>query len=143
MSSDTLVAIAAGDHLFVRKPWPRTYSEGHFHGDGCGLTSADRLISWGVDSILGMTGDDLDSEFAAFRTHRRKLSSWKSARKSGSIFSRWLRQIHGAARGIATSAPRGIHLLNGHYEARRHGAPVLTIIGHTLHVLFLPRSARA
>jgi len=33
---------------------------------------------------------------------------------------------------IATSGPRGIHLLNGLYEARRHGAPVLAISGHTL-----------
>ena len=56
--------------------------------------------------------------------------------KRGRIFSPWLRQIHGAARVcIATSGPRGIHLLNGLYDARRHGAPVLAISAHALHDL--------
>lgn len=31
----------------------------------------------------------------------------------------------------------GIHLLDGLYDARRHGVPVLAITGHTLHDLLV------
>jgi hypothetical protein len=52
---------------------PRKYSGGHFHGDGCGCISIERLNSWGVDTIFGLPGDGTDSEFAALRKHQRKL----------------------------------------------------------------------
>src|SRR5205085_6062191 len=36
---------------------------------------------------------------------------------------------------IATSGPGGIHLLNGLYDAKLDGQPVLAITGHTFHDL--------
>src|SRR5262249_251894 len=36
---------------------------------------------------------------------------------------------------IATSGPGGIHLLNGLYDARNDGQPVLALTGHTFHDL--------
>ncbi len=36
---------------------------------------------------------------------------------------------------MATSGPGGIHLLNGLYDAKCDGQPVLAITGHTFHDL--------
>jgi pyruvate dehydrogenase (quinone) len=36
---------------------------------------------------------------------------------------------------LATSGPRGLHLLNGLYDAKLDGAPVLAITGHHYHDL--------
>ena len=36
---------------------------------------------------------------------------------------------------LATSGPGGIHLLNGLYDAKCDGQPVLAITGHTFHDL--------
>src|SRR5256885_14358146 len=36
---------------------------------------------------------------------------------------------------LATSGPGGIHLLNGLYDAKYDGQPVLAITGHTFHDL--------
>src|SRR5581483_6013929 len=36
---------------------------------------------------------------------------------------------------VATSGPGGIHLLNGLYDAKFDGQPVLAITGHTFHDL--------
>src|SRR5204862_7687141 len=36
---------------------------------------------------------------------------------------------------LATSGPGGIHLLNGLYDAKCDGVPVLAITGHTFHDL--------
>ena len=42
---------------------------------------------------------------------------------------------------VATSGPGGIHLLNGLYDARADGVPVLAITGHTFHDLIGKKAA--
>jgi thiamine pyrophosphate-dependent acetolactate synthase large subunit-like protein len=47
-----------------------------------------------------------------------------------------LRQVHGSARCCcATPGPGGIHLLNGLYDAKLDGVPVLAITGLQFHDL--------
>jgi thiamine pyrophosphate-dependent acetolactate synthase large subunit-like protein len=38
------------------------------------------LISWGVDTIFGLTGDGIDSEFAALPKLQRKLKLVEDAK---------------------------------------------------------------
>ena len=91
----------------------------------------DRLIEWGVDTIFGLPGDGINGVFEALR--KTEGNSLHSRAARGSRPRSWpaLMRSSPAALGvcIATSGPGGIHLLNGLYDAKMDGAPVLAITG--------------
>ena len=70
-----------------------------------------RLIDWGGDTVFGLPGDGVNGIFEALRTHPEKI------------------------RFIQVRHEGGIHLLNGLYDAKFAGQPVLAITGHTFHDL--------
>ena len=97
----------------------------------------DRLIDWGVDTIFGFPGDGVDGMFEALRTHQEKIKFIQVRHEEAAAFAACGYAKFSGRLGvcIATSGPGGIHLLNGLYDAKCDGQPVLAITGHTFHDL--------
>lgn len=97
----------------------------------------ERLIDWGVEVIFGLPGDGVDGMFEALRTHREKLRFIQVRHEEAAAFAACGYAKFTGRLGvcIATSGPGGIHLLNGLYDAKCDGQPVLAITGHTFHDL--------
>jgi pyruvate dehydrogenase (quinone) len=97
----------------------------------------ERLIDWGVDVIFGFPGDGVDGLFEGLRTHKDKLRFIQVRHEEAAAFAACGYAKYTGRLGvcIATSGPGGIHLLNGLYDAKYDGQPVLAITGHTFHDL--------
>lgn len=97
----------------------------------------ERLVEWGVDMIFGFPGDGVDGFFEALRTHQKKLRFIQVRHEEAAAFAAVGYAKYSGRLGvcIATSGPGGIHLLNGLYDAKCDGQPVLAITGHTFHDL--------
>lgn len=97
----------------------------------------ERLIEWGVDTIFGFPGDGIDGLFEGLRTHQDKLKFIQVRHEEAAAFAAVGYAKYTGRLGVclATSGPGGIHLLNGLYDAKCDGYPVLAITGHTFHDL--------
>lgn len=97
----------------------------------------ERLIGWGVDVIFGFPGDGVNGLFEALRTHKDKIRFVQVRHEEAAAFAACGYAKFTGRLGvcIATSGPGGIHLLNGLYDAKCDGQPVLAITGHTFHDL--------
>ena len=97
----------------------------------------DRLLDWGVDTIFSLPGDGINGIYEALRTNRDRITlvlvrHEESAALAACGYAKFTRRL-GVC--LATSGPGGIHLLNGLYDAKCDGQPVLAITGHTFHDL--------
>jgi pyruvate dehydrogenase (quinone) len=97
----------------------------------------DRLISWGVDTIFGFPGDGINGIFEALRTRQDRIKLIQVRHEEAAAFAACGYAKYTGRLGVclATSGPGGIHLLNGLYDAKCDGQPVLAITGHTFHDL--------
>jgi len=97
----------------------------------------ERLIDWGVDTIFGLPGDGINGIFEALRTHKDKIRFIQVRHEEAAAFAACGYAKYTGRLGVclATSGPGGIHLLNGLYDAKCDGQPVLAITGHTFHDL--------
>src|SRR6516165_5252976 len=97
----------------------------------------ERLIDWGVDTIFGLPGDGVNSIFEALRTHQDKIKFIQVRHEESAAFAACGYAKYTGRLGVclATSGPGGVHLLNGLYDAKCDGQPVLAITGHTFHDL--------
>ncbi len=97
----------------------------------------ERLIAWGVDTIFGLPGDGIDGLFEALRTHQKDVRFIQVRHEEAAAFAACGYAKYTGRLGVclATSGPGGIHLLNGLYDAKCDGQPVLAITGHTFHDL--------
>src|SRR5215470_6986332 len=97
----------------------------------------ERLIDWGVDTIFGLPGDGINGIFESLRTHQDKIRFIQVRHEEAAAFAACGYAKFGRRLGVclATSGPGGIHLLNGLYDAKFDGQPVLAITGHTFHDL--------
>ncbi|MGA7156462.1 MAG: thiamine pyrophosphate-dependent enzyme [Acidobacteriaceae bacterium] len=97
----------------------------------------ERLLEWGVDTIFGFPGDGVDGFFEALRTHQDKLRFIQVRHEEAAAFAAVGYAKYTGRLGVccATSGPGGVHLLNGLYDAKCDGQPVLAITGHTFHDL--------
>jgi pyruvate dehydrogenase (quinone) len=104
-------------------------------------TAADlliqRLIDWGVKVVFGFPGDGINGLFEALRTHQDKLQFIQVRHEEAAAFAACGYAKFTGSLGVcmATSGPGGVHLLNGLYDAKFDGQPVLAITGHTFHDL--------
>src|SRR5574339_1256756 len=96
-----------------------------------------RLIKWGVDTIFGLPGDGINGIFEALRTNQEKLRFIQVRHEEAAAFAACGYAKYTGRLGVclATSGPGGIHLLNGLYDAKLDGQPVLAITGHHYHDL--------
>jgi pyruvate dehydrogenase (quinone)/pyruvate oxidase len=97
----------------------------------------DSLIDWGVEVVFGMPGDGVNGVIEAFRKQQKKIRfiqvrHEESAALMATGYAKWTGRL-GVC--VATSGPGGIHLLNGLYDAKLDGAPVLAITGLQYHDL--------
>jgi len=97
----------------------------------------ERLIAWDVDTIFGLPGDGINGVFEALRTRQKKLKFIQVRHEEAAAFAACGYAKYTGRLGVcvATSGPGGIHLLNGLYDAKCDGQPVLAITGHTFHDL--------
>ncbi|HUS07582.1 MAG TPA: thiamine pyrophosphate-dependent enzyme [Bryobacteraceae bacterium] len=97
----------------------------------------DRLIDWNVDTIFGLPGDGINGIFEALRTHQKQIRFIQVRHEESAALAACGYAKYTGRRGVclATSGPGGIHLLNGLYDAKSDGAPLLAITGHTFHDL--------
>jgi pyruvate dehydrogenase (quinone) len=104
-------------------------------------TAADmliqRLIDWGVKVVFGFPGDGINGLFEALRTHQDKLQFIQVRHEEAAAFAACGYAKFTGSLGVclATSGPGGVHLLNGLYDAKCDGQPVLAVTGHTFHDL--------
>ena len=97
----------------------------------------DRLIGWGVDTIFGLPGDGVNGIFEALRQRERQIRFIQVRHEEAAAFAACGYAKYTGRLGVclATSGPGGVHLLNGLYDAKCDGQPVLAITGHTFHDL--------
>ena len=94
---------------------------------------AETLIDWGIKIIFGIPGDGINGFIEALRKRQDKIRfvltrHEESAAFMACAYAKYTGHI-GAC--VATSGPGAIHLLNGLYDAKLDGAPVIAITGRT------------
>ena len=91
----------------------------------------ERLIDWGVDTIFGLPGDGINGVFEALRKNKDRIRFIHVRHEESAAFAACAYAKFTGRLGvcIATSGPGGIHLMNGLYDAKLDGAPVLAITG--------------
>lgn len=105
------------------------------------MTAADvmieTLIDWGVEVIFGLPGDGINGIFESLRTHADKIKFVQVRHEESAAFMATGYAKFTGKLGVclATSGPGGIHLLNGLYDAKLDGQPVLAITGMAFHDL--------
>jgi pyruvate dehydrogenase (quinone) len=97
----------------------------------------ERLIEWNVEVVFGLPGDGINGVFSALRNQQEKIRFVQVRHEEAAAFAACAYAKFTGRLGvcIATSGPGGIHLLNGLYDAKCDGQPVLAITGHTFHDL--------
>lgn len=97
----------------------------------------DRLIDWGVEVVFGMPGDGINGIIEAFRTRQDKIRFIQIRHEETAAFMACGYAKFTGKLGVcvATSGPGGVHLLNGLYDAKMDGAPVLALTGLPFHDL--------
>src|ERR1700756_3594533 len=104
-------------------------------------TAADVLIDtihdWGVEIIFGLPGDGINGIMEALRKCQDKIRFIHVRHEEAAAFMACGYAKYTGKLGVclATSGPGGIHLLNGLYDAKMDGAPVLAITGLQFHDL--------
>jgi pyruvate dehydrogenase (quinone) len=95
----------------------------------------ERLITWGVKVLFGLPGDGINGIFEALRQNQGKIQFIQVRHEEAAAFAAcgYAKATGGLGVCLATSGPGGIHLLNGLYDAKYDGQPVLAITGHTFH----------
>ncbi len=97
----------------------------------------DTLIDWGVTEIFGLPGDGINGIVEALRTRQDRIRFIVARHEEAAAFmacayAKWTGKL-GCC--LATTGPGGVHLLNGLYDAKFDGAPVLAITGLPYHDL--------
>src|SRR5437868_695414 len=97
----------------------------------------ERLIDWGVGVVFGLPGDGINGIMEALRTRQDRISFLQVRHEEAAAFMACGYAKYTGRLGVclATSGPGAIHLLNGLYDAKMDGAPVLAITGQTYHDL--------
>src|SRR5256885_367712 len=104
-------------------------------------TAADALvqtlIDWGVEVVFGLPGDGINGIMEALRIQQDKIRFIQVRHEEAAAFMACAYAKYTGKLGVcvATSGPGGIHLLNGLYDAKLDGQPVLAITGHHFHDL--------
>ncbi len=97
----------------------------------------DRLIDWGVKDIFGLPGDGINGVMESLRKRQDQIRFVHVRHEEAAAFMACAYAKYTGKLGVclATSGPGGIHLLNGLYDAKLDGQPVLAITGNAFHDL--------
>ena len=97
----------------------------------------ETLINWGVNVIFGLPGDGINGIMESLRVRQDEIQFIQVRHEEAAAFMACAYAKYTGKLGVclATSGPGGIHLLNGLYDAKLDGQPVLAITGHHFHDL--------
>src|SRR5947208_15598373 len=97
----------------------------------------ETLVDWGVDVVFGLPGDGINGIMEALRKREKEIRFIQVRHEESAAFMACGYAKYTGSLGVclATSGPGAIHLLNGLYDAKLDGAPVLAITGQTYHDL--------
>jgi pyruvate dehydrogenase (quinone) len=97
----------------------------------------DTIHDWGVNVIFGLPGDGINGIMEALRKRQDKIRFVHVRHEEAAALMACAYAKYTGKLGccLATSGPGGIHLLNGLYDAKLDGAPVLAITGLQAHDL--------
>lgn len=104
-------------------------------------TAADKCIEileeWGVEVIFGLPGDGINGIMESLRKAQDRIRFIQVRHEESAAFMACAYAKYTGKIGVclATSGPGGIHLLNGLYDAKFDGQPVVAITGHHFHDL--------
>src|SRR5947209_9291793 len=104
-------------------------------------TGGDILIEtirdWGVEVIFGLPGDGINGIMEALRQQEKHVRFIQVRHEESAAFMACAYAKYTGRLGVclATSGPGGLHLLNGLYDAKMDGQPVLALTGHHYHDL--------
>src|ERR1700712_2257223 len=105
------------------------------------MTTADilveTLIAWGAPFIFGMVGDGIAPLIEAIRKRQDRIRYIGVRHEEAAAFmaSGFAKLTGRLGVCVGTTGPGAIHLMNGLYDARQDGAPVVAITGTTFHDL--------
>jgi pyruvate dehydrogenase (quinone) len=100
-----------------------------------GATTADllveKLVEWGVPVVFGIPGDKIALILEALRRRQDKITFILVRHEEGAAFmaSGYAKLTGKLGVCVSTAGPGAVHLLNGLYDAKFDGAPVLAITG--------------
>lgn len=97
----------------------------------------DTIHAWGVDVVFGLPGDGINGIMEALRKQQDTVRFIQVRHEEAAAFMACAYAKHTGRLGccLATSGPGGIHLLNGLYDAKLDGQPVLALTGMQFHDL--------
>src|SRR5207253_10868953 len=112
-------------------------SEGSVMAKTAAEILVDTLLDWGVEVIFGLPGDGINGIMEALRKRQDDVRFIQVRHEEAAAFMACGYAKYTGRLGVclATSGPGGIHLLNGLYDAKMDGQPVLAITGHHFHDL--------
>src|SRR5256885_14914317 len=89
------------------------------------------LEAWGVNVIFGLPGDGINGIMESLRQRQDTLRFVQVRHEEAAAFMACGYAKFTGKLGVclATSGPGGLHLLNGLYDAKLDGHPVLAITG--------------
>src|SRR5512135_1726698 len=95
------------------------------------------LIEWRVEVIFGLPGDGINGIMEALRRRQDKVRFVQVRHEEAAAFMACAYAKYTGKLGVClgTSGPGGIHLLNGLYDAKLDGQPVLALTGLHFHDL--------
>ncbi len=95
----------------------------------------DVLVDWGVTHAFGIVGDGINPLIEALRQRQRAIAFVGVRHEEAAAFMASGVFKHGGGLGVcvSTTGPGAIHLLNGLFDARLDGSPVLALTGSTFH----------
>jgi pyruvate dehydrogenase (quinone) len=97
----------------------------------------ETLAQWGVDTVFGIPGDGVNGVIEALRTRQDDIRFIQVRHEEAAAFMACAYAKFTGRLGccLSTSGPGGIHLLNGLYDAKMDGQPVIAITGLQYHDL--------
>ena len=97
----------------------------------------DAIHDWGVDVVFGLPGDGINGIMEALRKRADKIRFVQVRHEEAAAFMACAYAKYTGKLGVClgTSGPGGLHLLNGLYDAKLDGQPVLAITGLQYHDL--------
>jgi pyruvate dehydrogenase (quinone)/pyruvate oxidase len=106
-----------------------------------GQTAADLLLDtihdWGVEVVFGLPGDGINGLMEALRKRQDSIRFIQVRHEESAALMAcgYAKTTGKLGVCLATSGPGGIHLLNGLYDAKLDGQPVLALTGMPYHDL--------
>ena len=97
----------------------------------------ETLIDWDVDTVFGIPGDGVNGIIESLRKAQDKIRFIQVRHEEAAAFMAcaWAKFTGKIGVCVATSGPGAIHLLNGLYDAKMDGQPVVAITGLQFHDL--------